>query len=328
MKHVVKMSAIFATSCVPRSALILLPGIVLLLRPGAALGDQVVDYLRDVRPILADYCFQCHGPDGGARQAGLRLDQRAAALAQLESQHVAIRPRNASDSELVRRIETPDSHDVMPPLETKRRLTAAQKLLLRTWIEQGATYAEHWAWQSPIRPDFPAVVDSAWVRNGIDPFVLSKLESANLHPAPQADLTTLVRRVSLDLTGLPPTVDEVDAFLNDSSPNAYERLVDRLLASPHFGEKMAQDWLDLARFGDSSGYQDDGDRPNFPYRDYVIAAFNSNMPFDQVYDREPRGRSAPRCDDHAKGRIGLQSPSPTQRGGWLRSRRIPGRLYG
>ncbi len=245
------------------------------------LGDQVVDYLRDVRPILADNCFQCHGPDGGARQAGLRLDQRAAALVQLDSHQVAIQPGNADESELVRRIETPDSDDVMPPLETKRQLTAAQKLLLRTWIEQGAPYTEHWAYQSPIRPDFPAVVDSAWVRNGIDPFVLSKLESADLHPEPQADLTTLIRRLSLDLTGLPPTVDEVDAFLNDSSPNAYERLVDRLLASPHFGEKLAQDWLDLARFGDSSGYQDDGDRPNFPYRDYVIAAFNSNMPFDQ-----------------------------------------------
>ena len=152
-----------------REIIELLPGIVLLLEPGASLGDQAVDYLREVRPILADYCFQCHGPDGGARQAGLRLDQRAAALVQLDSHQVAIRPGNAGESELVRRIETPDSDDVMPPLETKRQLTAAQKLLLRKWIDQGAPYTEHWAWQSPIRPDFPAVVDSAWVPTGLIP---------------------------------------------------------------------------------------------------------------------------------------------------------------
>ena len=244
-------------------------------------AEQPIDYLRDVRPILAEHCFQCHGPDAAQRQSGLRLDQREGAVARLESGKTAIVPGESAASELVRRIESADSDVVMPPLETKRQLTTAQQRILRQWIDAGAHYAEHWAYRRPVRPIPPRTRNPNWPRNAIDSFVLQKLEASELNPAPEADRVTLIRRLSLDLTGLPPTLDEVDAFLADTSPVAYERLVDRLLASPHFGEKLAQDWLDLARFGDSSGYQDDGDRPNFPYRDYVIDAFNANMPFDQ-----------------------------------------------
>ena len=266
---------------------------VIALQLQSAIAAESPDYLRDVRPILAEYCFQCHGPDGGKRQGGLRLDRRDGAMEQLESGQTAIRPGSASESELVQRIDATDSDVLMPPPETKKQLNATQKQLLRQWIEGGAPYSEHWAYVPPVRPSFPTATAPAsastsgkgkipgWTRNAIDWFVLAKLEAADLRPAPEADRTTLIRRLSFDLNGLPPTVEEVDTFLNDDSPDAYERLVDRLLASPHYGEKMAQDWLDLARFGDSSGYQDDGDRPNSPYRDYVIDAFNDNMPFDQ-----------------------------------------------
>ncbi len=255
--------------------------VVVILCPHAAFADDAPEYLRDIRPILAEHCFQCHGPDAGKRQAGLRLDRREGAVARIESGKTAIQPGKVDESELVRRIEVTDPDVVMPPPATKRQLTAGQKQMLRRWIEVGAPYSEHWAYRAPIRPILPATHDPTWTRNEIDRFVLAKLEAVDLRPSLEAERSTLIRRLSLDLTGLPPTVEEVDAFLADRAPDAYERLVDRLLASPHFGEKMAQDWLDLARFGDSSGYQDDGDRPNSPYRDYVIDAFNTNVPFDQ-----------------------------------------------
>ena len=239
------------------------------------------NFEREIRPILAEHCFACHGPDGGNRQAGLRLDRREGALAQLDSGNVAIRPGQPADSELIRRIDAADLDVVMPPPETKKPLTAEQRALLRRWIEAGAAYTEHWAYQRPQRPILPASVDAKWWRNEIDLFVLARLNAAGVAPSQKADRPTLIRRLSLDLLGLPPGIEDVDEFLADDKPDGYERLVDRLLASPHFGEKMAQDWLDLARFGDSSGYQDDGDRLHWPYRDYVINAFNSNQPFDQ-----------------------------------------------
>ena len=249
--------------------------------PTTATSDDALDFSRDVRPILAEHCFSCHGPDGNKRQAGLRLDRRDAALARLESGAVAIHPGKAGESELIRRIESVDPDVVMPPPDTKKRLTADQKKLLQRWIERGAFYGEHWAYQALRRPNLPARADQSWSRNEIDAFVLARLDAAGVTPAPESNRATLGRRLSLDLIGLPPTLDELDAFLADEAPDAYERLVDRLLASPLYGEKLAQDWLDLARFGDSSGYQDDGDRPNSPYRDYVINAFNANLPFDQ-----------------------------------------------
>jgi hypothetical protein len=244
-------------------------------------ATDVPDFTRDVRPILAEHCFACHGPDGGKRQAGLRLDQPEGAEARLESGKVAIQPGKAGQSELLSRIESADPDVVMPPPETKKPLSARQKEFLRRWIESGAPYSKHWAYQTPKRPAPPATATRQWSSNEIDLFVLAKLADAGIAPSPEAKRTTLIRRLSLDLTGLPPTLEDVDRFLADDAPDAYERAVERLLASPHFGEKLAQDWLDLARFGDSSGYQDDGDRPNSPYRDYVINAFNANLPFDQ-----------------------------------------------
>jgi hypothetical protein len=239
------------------------------------------DFVRDIRPILAEHCFACHGPDGGKRQAGLRLDRREGAVARLESGNVAIRPGHAVESELVRRINSADPDIVMPPPETNRQLTEEQRDHLRRWIDTGATYAQHWSYKFPQRPVLPAIADSTWPRNEIDLFIRARLQAVGVQPSRQADRPTLVRRLSLDLLGLPPAIEDIDAFLADDTPDAYERLVDRLLASPHYGEKMAQDWLDLARFGDSSGYQDDGDRLHWPYRDYVIHAFNANLPFDQ-----------------------------------------------
>lgn len=261
-------------------------GMVLLARcllgGSTAVGAEPrLNFQREIRPLLAEHCFQCHGPDEGKRRAGLRLDRRDVATAQLPSGETAIVAGKAVDSELIRRIESADPALVMPPPQTKRQLTGAQKQLLRRWIEEGAEYQVHWAYLKPVRPPPPPTRNQAWPRNDIDRFVLAKLEANSRTPAPEADRSTLIRRLSLDLTGLPPAIEEVDQFLADDSPDAYPRLVDRLLASPHYGEKMAQNWLDLARFGDSSGYQDDGERPDWPYRDYVVAAFNAGMPFDQ-----------------------------------------------
>lgn len=238
-------------------------------------------YLKEIRPILAANCFPCHGPDAKVRQAGLRLDQGNSARMRLASGTTAVVPNKAADSELIRRIETVDTELLMPPPESRKLLTAAEKHLLRRWIESGAKSVVHWAYQAPQRTKLPAASPADWSRNAVDAFVLSTIEAAEMSPSPTAGPETLFRRLSLDLIGLPPTLDEMETFLSDSSPDAYERAVDRLLASPHFGEKLAQDWLDLARFGDTSGYQDDNDRPNHPYRDVVIGAFNANLPYDQ-----------------------------------------------
>lgn len=259
--------------------------IAILLSAPVCHADEVTEspgYLREIRPILASHCFPCHGPDAASRQARLRLDQSAAEMLPPESGVPAIVPHQADQSELVRRIESSDTDLVMPPPDSKKQLTKKEMRLLRNWIASGAKYAEHWAFRSPERPPVPQVSRTSWIRNEIDAFVLSKLEPAGLQPAPEASPETLLRRVSLDLTGLPPTLDERQAFLDDGSATAWENAVDRLLQSPHFGEKLTQDWLDLARFGDTSGYQDDNDRPNYPYRDAVIRAFNQNLPFDQL----------------------------------------------
>ncbi|MDA0658023.1 MAG: PSD1 and planctomycete cytochrome C domain-containing protein [Planctomycetota bacterium] len=244
-------------------------------------SDTTLDYSRDVYPILADHCLQCHGPDQEQRQAGLRLDVLAVATQPLESGQIAIQPGNARDSELMKRVTMSDPDLCMPPPSTKKRLSAEHVQILRRWIDAGALMTQHWSYQRPVRPPMPMVRTADWSRNPIDRFVLAQLDALNTSATREATRSTLIRRLSLDLTGLPPTINEVDAFLADRSPDAYERLVDRLLASPHYGEKMAQAWLDLARFGDSSGYQDDGNASSYPYRDYVIRAFNDNLPFDQ-----------------------------------------------
>ena len=239
-----------------------------------------VDYGRDVLPILSDNCYQCHGPDEKARKAKLRLDRKESAFRVMDDVTV-IKPGDSKQSELVRRITSIDPDEMMPPPKSNRKLTPKQIELLTRWIDQGAPWGLHWAFNSPKRPPLPTVMNARWPRNGIDCFILSRLEKEALKPSPKAHNETLLRRVSLDLTGLPPTPSEVDAFLADQSPNAYEKVVDRLLASPRYGERMASDWLDLARYADTHGYQMDRYRAMWPWRDWVINVFNRNLPYDQ-----------------------------------------------
>ncbi|HEY7116267.1 MAG TPA: DUF1549 domain-containing protein, partial [Tepidisphaeraceae bacterium] len=246
-----------------------------------AAAEQPVDFNRDVRPIFASKCLQCHGQDERARKAKLRLDVRDVATKPAKSGKAAIVPSHPEQSELVRRISTDDDDDVMPPPKNSDRLSAQQIKTLRTWIANGAPYALHWAYVKPVRPDPPAVKDASWPANEIDRFVLARLEKEGLHPGPAADRYTLIRRLSLDLTGLPPTIAEVDAFVNDASPDAYEKLVDRLLTKPAYGERWARVWLDLARYADSLGYANDPDRTIWRWRDWLIQALNRNEPFDR-----------------------------------------------
>ncbi|HRK33700.1 MAG TPA: DUF1553 domain-containing protein, partial [Candidatus Hydrogenedentes bacterium] len=266
--------------------------------PKAAAGDkgdkvaQLVTYNRSIRPILADNCLTCHGPDANARKANLRLDLRDSAVA-LHDGRAAIVPGNSEASELVRRITSSNPDDVMPPTSTGHRLKPEQIAALKQWIEAGATYEQHWSYIAVARAEPPVVSNDAWIKNPIDKFVLSNLDANGLQPAVEADRITLIRRASLDLTGLPPTPEEVDAFLNDADPNAYEKLVDRLIESPHYGERMALQWLDLVRYADTNGYHSDEARSVWPYRDYVINAFNANMPFDRFTKEQIAGDLLP-----------------------------------
>ncbi len=233
-----------------------------------------IEFNRDIRPILSDKCFACHGPDAPAKKIKLRLDSEAAALA-------AIVPGQPAQSKLIKRITHQDEALRMPPADAGRTLTEREKELLTEWIRQGAKWETHWAFIPPTRPALPTVKKQAWVKNPIDTFVLARLEKEGLQPAPEADRATLLRRISFDLTGLPPTLPELDDFLNDTAPNAYEKVVDRLLNSPRYGERMAFKWLDAARYADTNGYQIDGERSMWRWRDWVIKAFNSNKPYDQ-----------------------------------------------
>jgi hypothetical protein len=241
-----------------------------------------VDYNFHVRPILSDRCFACHGPDEKKREAGLRLDQASGAYAALgeKKDHRAIVPGNPAASTLVSRIYSTNPDSVMPVPATHLTLSDREKRLLVRWIEQGAVYAPHWAFKPPQRPPVPDVSD-AWVANDIDRFLLVKMREKHLTPSPQADPLRLLRRVSLDITGLPPTTAMQDAYLSDKSPNAWEKLVDTLLSSSAYGERMAMSWMDLARYSDTHGYQDDLPRTMWPWRDWVIKAFNDNMPYDR-----------------------------------------------
>ena len=255
---------------------------------GEPIATSDVDFGRDVRPILAEHCFACHGPDAKKLEADLRLDVRDIAI---ESE--AIVPGDVCASELVRRINEQDPDEVMPPPETKKPLNAAQKATLQRWIAMGAEYSEHWAFVAPLRPEFPVVAKTKWPRNPIDRFVLARLEKEDLTPSLVADRHTLIRRLSLDLTGLPPTPQQVRSFVDDPATDAYEKVVNRLLASPRFGERMAQHWLDLARYADSDGYHDDTTRAMWPYRDYVIQSFNDNKPFDEFTREQIAGDQFP-----------------------------------
>ena len=249
-----------------------------------------IDFGRQVRPILSSKCFKCHGPDEAQREADLRLDKADLARAK------AIVPGNADKSLLIQRITSDDPESRMPPPDSNLVLTEAEISLLEQWVVQGADYSIHWAFQKPKRPDVPNTDYSSWSRNEIDAFILKGLDRAALEPSAEADKVTLIRRLSLDLTGLPPPIAEVDRFLGDKRTQAYERLVDRLLASQHYGERMAQDWLDVARYGDTNGYESDSDRQMWLYRDWVINAFNTNMPFDRFTLEQIAGDMLPDAD--------------------------------
>ncbi len=234
-----------------------------------------VDFNREVRPILSENCFACHGPDKGVRKAKMRLDQRESAL-----DKEAFVPGQPEKSELIARVVSTDPEEIMPPLDSHKKLTAAQKETLRRWIAEGAEYQPHWSYILPKRPALP-VMTGHTSAHPVDAFICQVLASQGVAPSREADRPTLLRRLSLDLTGLPPTPEEVRAFMNDAAPEAYERVVDRLLASPHFGERMAVPWLDVVRYADTVGYHGDQNVNVFPYRDYVIESFNRNKPFDQ-----------------------------------------------
>ncbi|HWY86896.1 MAG TPA: PSD1 and planctomycete cytochrome C domain-containing protein, partial [Gemmataceae bacterium] len=244
-------------------------------------ANQPIDFSRQIRPILSDNCFTCHGPDEKERKAKLRLDLKENAFGPLRGGGRAIVPGRPQESAIIQRILADDPTERMPPARTTKKLTSSQIELLRQWVAQGAPWAEHWSFVMPKRSPLPKVARQGWARNAIDYFILARLEKEHLHPAPEADRSTLVRRLTLDLTGLPPSPAEVDAFLADRSAGAYEKVVDRLLASPHYGERLAVDWLDAARFADTHGYHIDSGRDMTRWRDYVIDAFNNNLPFDR-----------------------------------------------
>ncbi|MFN9437398.1 MAG: DUF1549 domain-containing protein [Planctomycetota bacterium] len=247
-----------------------------------------VDYARDIQPILANHCWSCHGPDESARQADLRLDRREMAI-----QRSAIIPNRPQDSELVERLHTTDPDRIMPPPETKKPLTDRQRELLQEWIEQGAPYTNHWSFSPPSMPIVPKSPSSEETVSPIDGLIRDRLRREGLSPSPRADRGTLLRRLALDLTGLPPTPEELAAFEADTSPSAYEKVVDRWLASESHAERMAAQWLDLARYADTNGYNNDEDRTMWPWRDWVISAFHANMPYDQFLTEQLAGDMLP-----------------------------------
>jgi hypothetical protein len=264
-----------------------------------------VDYTRQIRPILSNHCYHCHGPDAEQRQAGLRLDQREAAMAPLESGQRALVPGDSAASELLSRLLTTDPDKQMPPASFHKPVPAEQVELLRRWIDQGAPWKEHWAFQTPASPPLPMVDANGWGTQPIDRFVLARLQAESLLPAGPADKVSLLRRVTFDLTGLPPTPAEIDAFLADGSPDAYERVVQRLLESPRYGEHMARYWLDAARFGDTHGLHLDNYRSIWPYRDWVIQAFQSNMPFDRFTIEQLAGDLLPQSTEEQRVATGF-----------------------
>ena len=278
-------------------------GVTLLVACGLVFGqDQKpqpaapIDFNRDISPILSDACFACHGPDAAQRKAGLRFDTKEGAFARTG----VIVPGDSSNSRLIKRVTASNPDTRMPPADSGKTLSAKQVELLRRWIDEGAKWNTHWAYVPPKRHEAPRVAMGSWPRNAIDNFVLARLEREGLRPSPPADKVTLLRRVSLDLTGLPPTTAETESFLNDPSPDAYEKCVDRLLHSSHYGERMAMEWLDLARYADTHGYHIDSHRDMWRWRDWVINAFNRNLSFDKFTIEQLAGDLLPNATDEQK----------------------------
>ncbi|MEO2031002.1 MAG: PSD1 and planctomycete cytochrome C domain-containing protein [Planctomycetaceae bacterium] len=275
-------------------------------------AGERLDFSRDIRPILADACFHCHGADAEKRQAELRLDSSDNALADRHGTRV-ITPGDADHSELYRRISSSDPDEQMPPPESVRTLTRQEKAAIRRWIEQGATWQEHWSFVPPQRPAVPKVSDKEWPIHDLDRFVLARLDDARLQPSPGLERNRLLRRVTLDLTGLPPTLQEIDDFLKDDSPAAYERVVDRLLKSDRYGEHMAALWLDLARYADTDGYQDDEPRTMWRWREWLIDTLNDNLPYDRFTTQLLAGDMLPEA-----------TPEQRLATGFLRNNRVNG----
>ena len=275
-----------------RSNLLVVAAVVGTLTPSAFAADPAIRFNRDIRPILTDKCFACHGPDAKTVEGDLRLDLRDEAIKPNKRGNVAITPGDPRKSELVKRIFATSEEDIMPPLELHKPLKGAERELLKQWVAQGAQYEPHWAY-TPLKRPTPPAVKGDWARNDIDKFVAARHAAEGVSPAAEADRVTLIRRLSFDLTGLAPTPAEVDAFVSDTSADAYEKLVDRLLASPRFGERMAVYWLDLVRYADTVGYHGDQNVSVSPYRDYVINAFNANMPYDRFVREQLAGDLLP-----------------------------------
>jgi len=261
--------------------------------PADAGTSRRVNFAREVRPILSEHCFTCHGPDDAKRKAGLRLDTREGAFAKPESGDLTIVPNMPDESGLTFRVESDDANLRMPPKKGGKPLSREQIAVLRRWIQEGATWSSHWSFEPPRKPALPTVKKSGWCVNEIDQFILARMEGEGLSPSPEADKPTLIRRVTLDLTGLPPSPTEVDAFLADSSQTAYEKVVQRLLDSTHYGEHMARYWLDAVRYGDTHGLHLDNYREIWPYRDWVIGAFSGNKPFDRFIVEQLAGDLLP-----------------------------------
>ena len=275
MTHMVWKHALQVASVVPLAIMMIAtPGI-----QAASLPDRV-DFNYHIKPLLSDRCYACHGPDEKGRKAKLRLDTKEGAFGRTKDDSFVIKPRQPSQSEVIRRITSTDPDEKMPPPKSNLSLSADDIALIRRWVEQGAEWKRHWAFIGPEKSRFPSVRDKKWPRNELDRFVLAKLERDGLRPMAESDREHLIRRASFDLTGLPPAPVEVDAFVQDKSANAYEKLIDRLLASPAYGERMAMEWMDVARYADTYGYQADRFNHLWPWRDWVISAFNRNLPFN------------------------------------------------
>jgi mono/diheme cytochrome c family protein len=292
----------------------------------AGAAEPAVEFNRDIRPILSNNCYACHGPDNGLRKAKLRLDRDQDAQSVRGGSSVLV-PGKPADSELWKRITSADPSEHMPPKKSNKELTKAQIALLGRWIEQGGKYQKHWSLLAPVKAALPPVKNAAWAKNPIDHFVQARLEAEHLAPAPGADRRTLLRRLSFDLTGLPPTPAEVDAFSGATDPRAYEMAVDRLLASPHFGERLALFWLDLVRFADTGGYHSDNHRDVSLYRDWVIGAFNHNLPFDQFTTQQLAGDLLPGATPEQKIASGYNRLLQTTEEGGAQAKEYQAKYY-